>query len=314
MFRLSLEERQKEMMELCKSESEEEDLPENENVPNETPKDNDKNNIETTETSTLTQDKVSSENDKLFDDLSEVNTETKNKDHIDSNVLKQNSTNIDLTDDDLNVDKATNNGSELVKDINDPNILHDNNSRKTLTDTNNEFRNHFSHEGNTSTEISLVYNDSIEEDQTDDADIEAKKLIDDNIEHLVISEDNVNNEVTGENSELKESDDSQKISLYYKDSEKQTCTEDLDIVSNIPSTSEIKQPEVMDEYVLSDDDVNMEDIDKLIENAEIMLGVYFVPSSTWHMTFMINELKLKMFIYILFCPAYIFRGLNCPFK
>lgn len=265
------------MMELCKSESEEEDLEENENEPNETPKDNGTNNVETIQSIQKTGD-ISFESDKLYDDLCKLNTELDNNDHFDSNIHKENSANVDLTVCDLIISKVPNNDDELVKGTDVTNTVDENNSRKTLTDNNNEFPNDLSEEGNTSAEMSLVYNDSVEENQTDgNLENEVYKTNDDNMMIHKISQDNVNNEVTVENSELKIPDDSQLISLYYNDTEKQTCTEDVDVDNEIPSTSEMKQPEVVvDEHAFSDDDVNMEDIDKLIENAEIMQGMYLV--------------------------------------
>lgn len=230
------------MMELCKSESEGEDLLDNEN--------------ESTETCTQKEDEISSQNDK-------INNETE----IDSN--------------DLNV-QITTNDNEIVKQIDVSKTVADesNSQLQTATDTNTEFSNDLRQEGNTSAEICLVYNDSVEENQTDvNLDNEAYETNDDNV--------NIqgNNELTVENSELNTPDNSHLISLYYNDTEKVICTEDFAFDSEKTFTGEKKQP---DEHAFSDDDVNMEDIDKWIENAEIIPSMYLLLSSTLYLSLQLN--------------------------
>lgn len=267
------------MMELCKSESEEEDVLENENKPNETQNDNSTSNFETTQSCTQDQDGISSKNDKLYDDLFKINNEPKISDHIDSNIHNQNCEYIDLTDHDLSLKKIDSSDHEIIKEIDISNMVADEKISQltTLTVTNNEFPSDLPPQGNTSAEICLVYNDSLEENETDvNLENEVYETNGDNMGHHVTSQDHLNNEVTVINSELTKPENSH---LIFNDSEKQISTEDFTVDSEKPFMREIKEP---DEDAFSDDDVNMEDIDKLIENAEIIQGMYLVYLSLYN--------------------------------
>lgn len=260
------------MMELCKSESEDEDLPDNENESSEVQNNN--GTTETAQTCAEDRDEISSRNDKLYDDLCKLNEETEINDHINTNVNEPNSRNIDLPECELNVKRLAKSDGEQI-DVSKTVTGENNSQHMTLTETNNEFCNDLPQEDNTSTEISLVYNDSVEEHQTNlNLVNEANEASDDNMKHDVISQDHLNNELTVENSEINKPDDSQLISLHY-DTEKQTCTEDFAVARENPFTGEIIQS---DEHAFSDEEVNMEEIDKLIENAEIIRSTYLLSS------------------------------------
>lgn len=256
-------------MELCKSESEEEDLLENELCEMK----NHNGIKETTQTCTQDQDKISFQNDKLYNDLCKINSETEMKDHIDTNVQEQNSGR--MSEYDLNVKKVTNCNDEQ-KDVSKM-VADENNSQpKTVTESGNEFSNDLPQEENTSAEISLVYNDSVEENQTYvNLENEANETSDVNMKHHVLSKDHLNHELTVENSELNKPDNSHIISLH-NDTEKQICAETFAAIIEKPITDEIRPS---DEHAFfDDDDVNMEDIDKLIENAEIIQSMYLLFS------------------------------------
>lgn len=274
---MALEQRQKEMMELCKSESDDEDLPDNENESSEIQNNN--GTTETARTCDEDRDEISSRNDKLYDDLCKLNEETEINDYINTN--EPNSINIDLSECDLNVKKLANSDGEQI-DVSKTVTGENNSQHMTLTEKNNEFCNDLPQEDNTSAEISLVYNDSVEENQTNVNLVnEANGASDDIMKHDVISQDHLNNKLTVENSEINKPDDSQLISLHY-DTEKQTCTNDFAVARENPFTGEIIQS---DEHAFSDEDVDMEDIDKLIENAEIIRSTYLLSSLSLFLPF-----------------------------
>lgn len=273
------------MMELCKSESEEEDSKENENESSETQNDN--GTETTTQTCTRNQDEKSAHETEVSsrnidgtefdlslkkvtnsDDEIVINNETEISGHIGTNVQKQSSSSIDWTEFDLSVKKVTNSDDEIVKQTNVPRTVTDENNSQlmTLTKTYNELPNYLSEEGNTSAEISLVYNDSVEENQKDvNLENEAYETSDDIAKRHVMSLDHVNNKQTVENLEL----------TTPGDTEKQIYAEDIAADSEKLFRGEIKQS---DEHAFSDDEVNVEDIDRLIENAEIIKSMYLLSS------------------------------------
>lgn len=271
------------MIELCKSESEDEDVLENKNETDMTQNDNSTSNFETTQNCTQNQDIISSENHILSYNLCKVNNETEINDHIDSNIQEQNCSNGDLTNYDNNLKEIDNSDHEIVKEIDVSKTVADENNSQLKTLTNNEFHNDLPQEGiiNTSAEISLVYNDSIEENEAYvNLESETHETNDDNVEHHMISQDHLNNDVTGKNSELNKPDDGH---LIFNDTEKQISTKVVTVDCEKPFMREINQS---DEHAFSDDDcdddddVNMAEIDKLIENAEIIQSMYLVHSST----------------------------------
>ncbi|CAH1637704.1 unnamed protein product [Spodoptera littoralis] len=251
-----LEQRQKEMMELCKSESDEE-----------TP--------DTEEKSKNTEQETEKPSD-IAKPEDEIPTEK-----CDTNVLVQNLDN-DLPavmNDNIDAEKIV---EEIATNIISPegdaeggtaNNDHDNENTNEPNDEQNS-----SVKDDSNTDFKLVYNDSVEEeqiklDEKESTDITNKEATD----QVNVPENNVENYNDSElQTKGNTEEESQLISLHYTENNTEQIDENMekpeaDVVTESKDNDGYEQSnEVVNEDFFSDDDVNMEDIDKLIENAEIL--------------------------------------------
>lgn len=242
-YRLQLEQRQKEMMELCKSESEDDTgkAESDEETATPPPKDDpDKNEVETNpsilEPNTVEKD--------ININATISCTET-------ANYISTNTIGLDTASND---EKQNNDGNELV-------------NRETTTDkkidlVTNDHSNDIQNEENTDVDNTEKICNT---DEVNNADTELGKIDDKEPREQIIR-------VCSEQ-------DSQLISLHYTEQNsenfKETDTSDnLDKIATSILVDNSKNDEQDDFF--SDDDVNMEDIDKIIENAEIMKGIYII--------------------------------------
>lgn len=264
-----LEERQKEIMELCKSDTEEDDINENE--------ENNENN-----------DELSSANDKSFDTLTEKpdNNNLKSSFSVPLIINDENEINKNNTEE---IGLSINNQEDLEKTIEHTvneleskdehtSVKSDsNNENKSINDGNaaNESKNNEDNDvldGNASTEMELVYNDI---DNNDGPANKSSKLL-----------QNITTEACTEN-------DSQLISLHF-DSENTEQTIETTGTNNAeshttiseenyhPNVKELSEVSKNDEFLDNDDDINMEEVDFLIENAEIISSKYNLNQSILH--------------------------------
>lgn len=298
-----LDERQKEMMELCKSESEEEELNENlaEHVNGTTEKEEETEAVKN-----------------VKEDLKGT-----------TEALKDPETVIGDTAD----NETFNSNSVEVADINSPNHLNNNNKEHELDSTENH-ENEVSTVQNTEqiyeeqdseTSMKLVYNDSANSTMDDLTDVQKEdvaknvsKVASNNATEVSILSDTHESEMVHDSAKVNSERDSQLISLHLN-SENTDCSNikkvtdsaakdsidnstvnnntksvDQEVTENAVQSSDIhtetggnnlednniqknersgenKETEVDNEF--SDDDMNMEDIDNIIENAEIIKGM-----------------------------------------
>lgn len=269
------------MIELCKSDTEEEETQENEDKP-----------IEQEGTSTLNDTlydnlpKTSAENNILLKDddsrkQEEIiaadiemplqsnkenynNLDKPQEEHVENNDITSNENHSVEISSTLNIDGTENLSTEPGYNLN---IAKENEVNSTA-------------DVNTSTEMVLAYNDSIDEDNTHH-----------NRAHNVETTDNI--------SKVNTETESQLISLHYDSERLERNTENdyiqcivnsesnskLECAGNIPTVSASREAiDDLDENDktskdenndFSDDDIiNMEDIDALIENAEIITSMY----------------------------------------
>lgn len=277
-----LEQRQKEMMELCKSESDEE-----------TP--------EAEEQIDVIQ-QVTEETSDITNNESDVITE-KSKNAVEQTDVPNSEpiTNIDSENNDLAFSQLIENES-VRKTSSVEAILNDkavnNDKADSLSNTINDEDDTEKNDSNT--DLKLVYNDSVEEHLTADDTEGVLK------ETTILNDPVINNNKMESNSEqlitkAYSEPESQLISLHYTEnntedlerieesSNKNSSNEIVDIAEN--NTEELErteEPENSSNEIVaiateedkqddffSDDDVNMEDIDRIIENAEILRGTIF---------------------------------------
>lgn len=277
-----LEQRQKEMMELCKSESDEE-TPEAEE-----------------QTDVIQQ--VTEETSDITNNESDVITE-KSKNAVEQTDVPNSEpiTNIDSENNDLAFSQLIENES-VRKTSSVEAILNDeavnNDKPDSLSNAINDEEDTEKNDSNT--DLKLVYNDSVEEHLTADDNEGVLK------ETTILNDPVINNNKMESNSEqlitkAYTEPESQLISLHYtennteelerieKSLNKNSSNEIVDIAEN--NTEELErteEPENSSNEIVaiateedkqddffSDDDVNMEDIDRIIENAEILRGTIF---------------------------------------
>ncbi|XP_053613845.1 claspin-like [Plodia interpunctella] len=258
-----LEERQKEMMELCKSDTDE---------------DPEENEPEKKDESTHLSDyhKISecvgkkegpklNVNENLEDDMeissntvhSSVETGGKIPDNVEQDNTSENSAGIESGA------KEVDNTVNLVSDMILNDAEDDNNSVVKVSET----ANHSMNSSTSNAEMSLVYNDSIEETSN---------------ENTVAISNNETDNITCEKSkeiDVKQATklDSQRVSLHYDTEKTEIDTENMELKENEPHPSTSKDlsdvaiDEVCRDNDFSDDDmINLDEIDNLIENAHIL--------------------------------------------
>lgn len=249
------------MMELCKSESDEE-TPETEEKIEKTEQDTEKpSDIPKTDNDTLTEKSditnVLAEN--LENDLPAILN-----DDIDTEKVVDETNTISPEEDLLN------NETE--------NVL--NNENENATEPNDEQNSSVKDDSNT--DFKLVYNDSVEEEQMKIDDKDNTEIADKEVTNQV---DTAENSVEQDNnSELQTKgnteEESQLISLHYTENNSEQIKENTEEpeASNVVTDTKVHEErnEVVNNDFFSDDDVDMEDIDKLIENAEILRGNYLL--------------------------------------
>lgn len=249
------------MMELCKSESDEE-TPETEEKIEKTEQDTEKpSDIPKTDNDTLTEKSditnVLAEN--LDKDLPAVMN-----DDIDTEKVVDETNTISPEEDLLN------NETE--------NVLNNDNDNENASELNDEQNSSAKDDSNT--DFKLVYNESVEEEQMKLDDKDSTEIADKEVTNQVdIAEKSVEKD---NNSELQTKgntdEESQLISLHYTESNPGKIEENTEKpeASNVVTDTKVTEErnEVVNNDFFSDDDVDMEDIDKLIENAEILRGIY----------------------------------------
>lgn len=249
-----LEQRQKEMMELCKSESDEE-TPETEEKIEKTEQDTEKpSDIPKTDNDTLT------EKSDITNVLAENDLPAVLNDDIDTKKVVDETNTISPEEDLLN------NETE--------NVLNNDNDNENASEPNDEQNSSAKDDSNT--DFKLVYNDSVEEEQMKLDDKDSTEIADKEVTDQVdVAENSVENH---NNSELQTKgnteEESQLISLHYTESNPGKIEENTEKpeASNVVTDTKVTEErnEVVNNDFFSDDDVDMEDIDKLIENAEIL--------------------------------------------
>uniref|UniRef100_A0A2A4K416 Claspin n=1 Tax=Heliothis virescens TaxID=7102 RepID=A0A2A4K416_HELVI len=251
-YALLLEQRQKEMMELCKSESEEETAEPEEK------KDEVTNNIE---------EQSSNTNTEILKDVEHENAPEKSEIPIECAQNDSTDVNMDVTN---NVDRNTESlQNEVVKTSTDSDInteVIDSEKHVEMADTNEQLEDTEKNDSNP--DFKLVYNDSVEEEN----------LSADQTESVCV-DNNPQNDLTDKSEGVNESDqpitlvntepESQNISLHFTENNTEEDANKSDKVEEVSNEIEMAAENKNDDF-FSDDDVNMEDIDRLIENAEIM--------------------------------------------
>lgn len=289
-----LEERQKEMMELCKSESEEDDIDNKKDLEDEA----NKSTLITPETNNEKSDKLSDVTDLTKESTVQLASE------IDNYV------NEELSYSENNEISTENSSNKALIDI-----------KTTINDESRVEDDLQNKSGDMSAEMQLVYNDSIEEnvtsneipkdnilatvnainceniapdtilvdkqnlDTANDGDIPNNNdiPIDNDEEDVGLDENNSKSSKTTHNTEI----ESQLISLRYDsentDTIKVISVNEQDVVSKdvlINKTKEDTMNDSVEEFENDDfpddemdmNDINMDDIDSIIENAEIVKG------------------------------------------
>ncbi|KAJ2944755.1 hypothetical protein O0L34_g1643 [Tuta absoluta] len=291
-----LEQRQKEVIELCKSDTEEE--VENTDIHEEKlPAISSLDNISRDDNMSAPeiQTKINADEDLVNSDKALPEKCTANEVINTENLSSDENPSIDNTnaiqdvsfkevEKELNIHEIipkTNDLEPMIGDIHMDDSISDNQKSKSMDENN-------------SMEISLVYNDSVEEvnhidtDKVEDAAGVNESLPKDNVidteNKIIEGEDNVNENFCRE--KPASGVESQFISLHY-DTEKSDINIDNvnDVKNNVlekiseqqtKESHNISEPELgteeIDNNVFSDDEMNMDDIDALIENAEIALS------------------------------------------
>lgn len=260
-----LEDRQKQMMELWQSDTDDENDEQKSDDEKTGEKENDDNKISKAEVGSVD---VPKEIESITDDAKDLNMHISSED------------NDKLFDDILS--------KSIIEETN-RNILTENESIQ-VESTNND---NVTEEQNSETNMKLVFNDSetsITESKQDHTDNVEEDTAIEKIENSV-NESAVDKQQDSECAKVNTVSNSQIISLCY-DSEKLesfTETAEAEQKSNTEGTETStektsdsldnidKETETMDvDNGFSDDDMNIEDIDNIIENAEIIRGEYLL--------------------------------------
>nr|XP_049704756.1 LOW QUALITY PROTEIN: claspin [Helicoverpa armigera] len=216
-YALLLEQRQKEMMELCKSESDEETA-ETEEKKDEIPKSTAEVSINANTEHEHGPEKTETPIESAEND-STVNMVAANNDESYNELIQKE---VDKTSTDADISNEVEDSEKQVETVETSEQLED----TEKNDSNTDFK--------------LVYNDSVEEEN-----ITADQLL-------------VNTEP-----------ESQLIALHFTENNTEEDPNKSDKVEEVTNELEMAAEDRNDDF-FSDDDVNMEDIDRLIENAEIM--------------------------------------------
>lgn len=222
------------MMELCKSESDEETAENDEKLEEAMPE-TESNNIET--------DKEKSNN------INECPENETIKDNIETNKQGTNDELTDLPE------------TELTKNVDESDNKAENATLNPDKETEDEEKD------DSCSDLKLVYNDSIEEEATKeqtDASIvkEVEQAVPENSEETTTNLDN--------NVKVNSEPESQLISLNFTENNTEENGVQKPAIDESSEKMDTEDADIQDMF--SDDDINMEDIDKIIENAEIMKG------------------------------------------
>ncbi|XP_060805029.1 claspin isoform X2 [Amyelois transitella] len=271
-----LEDRQKEMMELCKSdtdgdpeesEGQPEKYMESNNSQIDTPKPSENNDElkQTQDTEFEDGQILSNDNENDFIETSAnmganiqiqkmINSPQDDIDKSHANVEYHK--NKSLVNDTITSKSEKNNDVENEADIKSEDLI------KVVSKTADDSIN----SNASNAEMSLVYNDSIEEPETS------------NVNSTSVSNTgaNISSEKTGKDDNKDSEKDSQLVSLHYDTENTEVNTENMEVHENESKPTTTKDindmafDEVSGEFDFSDDEVNMDEIDKIIENAEIL--------------------------------------------
>lgn len=222
-YALQLEQRQKEMMELCKSESDEEN----------------------------SEDVILNAKDENMEIQSKIDNLSSNEEQ--AGDLFQN---VEITE----ISKSEN-GLEniLLNEVHMPKITTDEHQNR------NESINSINSQNNSNTDMRLVYNDSLEEENI---------LLDNNPNdtNAIIVTEIKEIEAQRQILETYSEQESQSLHLNYTDTntERSKHIINSEEMVNPDTTEQMDTMNNREDDFLSDDDINMEDIDKIIENSVIM--------------------------------------------
>ncbi|CAB3245905.1 unnamed protein product [Arctia plantaginis] len=235
-YALQLEQRQKEMMELCKSESEDETAKaeSDEELATHAPSDSDKKEIET--------------NASILEPNTEETAANINEAITCTETAKEIPTNINRPDTSCNDDEQNNEVNELIN-------------------------------GETSTEnIDLVTNDHSAEEKNTDLDSTENICYTAEVKNTDTELGKLDKKEQQEQiSRVCSEQDSQLISLHYTEQDSENFKETnvlIDKTDKLVISKPVENCKNDEQNDFSDDDINMEDIDKIIENAEIMKDDY----------------------------------------
>ncbi|XP_063895945.1 claspin [Helicoverpa armigera] len=244
-YALLLEQRQKEMMELCKSESDEETA-ETEEKKDEIPKSTEEASSNTNTELDNVPEKAETPIEGAENDSTDVNMVAANNDESYNELIQK------------EVDKTSSEADNINNEVVD--------SEKQV-ETNEQLEDTEKNDSNT--DFKLVYNDSVEEENIP-ADQSENVRVENNLQNDLTE----NNEDELNNSELavavvNTEPESQLIALHFTENNTEEDPNKSDKVEEVTNEIEMDAEDKNDDF-FSDDDVNMEDIDRLIENAEIM--------------------------------------------
>ncbi|PZC75006.1 hypothetical protein B5X24_HaOG206831 [Helicoverpa armigera] len=246
-YALLLEQRQKEMMELCKSESDEETA-ETEEKNDEIPKSTEEASSNTNTEHENVPEKAETPIESAENDSTDVNMVAANNDESYNELIQKE---VDNTSTDANI------SNDVV----------DSEKQVEMAETNEQLEDTEKNDSNT--DFKLVYNDSVEEENIP-ADQSESVCVENNLQNDLTE----NNEGEPSNSEqpiaiVNTELESQLISLHFTENNTEEDPNKSDKVEEVTNETEMDAEDKNDDF-FSDDDVNMEDIDRLIENAEIM--------------------------------------------
>lgn len=244
-YRQLLEERQKEMMELCKSESDEETAENDEKLEEAMPE-TESNNIETDK------EKSNNINECPENETIKDNIETTSNEANIVNKVTNESTNDELTD----LPET-----EITKNVDGSDNKAENATLNPDKETEDEEKD------DSCSDLKLVYNDSIEEEATKEQTgastvKEVEQAVPENSEETTTNLDN--------NAKANSEPESQLISLHFTENNTEENGVQKPAIDESSEKMDTEDADIQDMF--SDDDINMEDIDKIIENAEIMKG------------------------------------------
>lgn len=285
------------MMELCKSDTDDENSVDKEQ-PEVTPSVNDNTydelvaiNVPELNTSNIEENEKNNVATDASKIITSINGELQNIDHDATDIAIKNS--------DINLISMVDNNIEDGS----ANIVHNSSKSENIPSVDNLDENM---EKNTSSEMELVYNDSVDdtktedEPQTESEKNEVKKNqdgvdINKSTEMELVYNDSIEDKTVENNEHVEENvlgitekflnigtEDSQQISLQFDSEPLEKNTEPKHIENekklNVAQETNLIIPEENNEDNInndfSDDDVNMMDIDALIENAEIIASKY----------------------------------------